>query len=167
MANPFRPLKKLVFQKGGIGRSLSREETVERLNPISKALIELTLYYDDAVQRIGAPEIAAELERHLKRARVDVGKINETIFSAGGVAYSGTDLDPEAFRAGEDEDEMLFRLLDLEQAFLEKVSAEFDLEPREHQIRTQAVLANVRANSEARLAYLREITRKRRRPASV
>lgn len=167
MANPFRPIKKLLFQKGGIGRSLSREETIERLNPLTKALIELNHYHNYVIAHVSEPSVAAELEQLQRRARADVGKFNETIFSAGGVAYNGTDLEPEDFTLSADDDEMLFQLLDHERAFKEQVAAEFDLEPLEHQFRTQAVLMNVRTNSQARLNYLKEITKKRRRTASA
>ena len=163
MANPFRPLKHLVFQKGGIGRSMSRADTVKRLNPIMRRQLELNHYHDYVIQHLGEPKLAAELARLQKTARADAGKIAETIYSCGGVAYMGVDLEPEQFRLSDDPDQMLFELMDHEEAFRDRVQEEFDLDPLEHQLRSKAILENLVANSQGRLSVLRDATRKRRR----
>ncbi|MEM1128649.1 MAG: hypothetical protein AAGI71_18545 [Bacteroidota bacterium] len=166
MPNPFRPIKHLIFQKGGIGRSLSREDTVRQLNPVMKAHIILNHYHTFAMEHQPNAAIAGELTVLQKTARADTGKLAETIYSAGGVAYSGVELEPDAFTLSTHPDAMLFELLDHEEAFQTLLQAEFELDPFEHQLRTKAVLQNLVAHSEDRLRFLKEITRPRRRPTT-
>lgn len=152
------------LNKGGAGVSISRRETVERLNPIIRHHAALNLYYDAvaeaAAEAAAEPEVAAQLAPARKTMRTDVGKLAESIYSAGGVAYTGTDLDPAAHRLDGDDDDRLFRLLELEQDFQQRVAAEFDVN---HQIRTRAILENVRRHSQERLSLLKELTKRRRR----
>ncbi len=153
-------LKDLIFQKGGIGVSMSRRETVERLNPLIKQHMALNHGHNFVVAHLGARAVADDLAALQKVARVDVGKLMETVFSCGGVAYNGVDLEPEDFHLGDDDDAMLFELLDREQAFLQALTEELT---QPHQIRTKAVLTLLQTNSQQRVTYLKEQTRRRRR----
>ncbi len=157
-------LKELIFNKGGIGKSLSRQETVERLNPLIREHIALNHQHDYVIRTIGEAEIADRLEQFQKIARVDVGKLAEVVFSAGGTAYSGVDMGPDDFNLGTDPAEMIHRLLEAEQRFLQLVTEELKLN---HQIRTKATLNLVRQHSEERLRYLQEVARRYPKPASA
>lgn len=154
-------LRQFIFRKAGFGASISREETIERLNPLIKHHMELNLAYNNAIDRISRADVAQRLSGFQRVARADVGKLAETVFSAGGPAYNGTDLEAENYGVGETDDEILFNLLDREQAFQDALVAEDEIL---HHIRTDAVLNIVRTNSKARLNYLTDITRRRRRP---
>ena len=157
-------LKELIFNKGGIGKSLSRQETVERINPLIREHIALNHQHDYVIRTIGDAEIAERLEQFQKIARVDVGKLAEVVFSAGGTAYSGVDMEPDDFNLGTDPAEMIHRLLEAEQRFLQLVNDELKLN---HQIRTKATLNLVRQHSEERLRYLQEVARRYPKPATL
>ncbi len=157
-------LKELIFNKGGIGKSLSRQETVERINPLIREHIALNHQHDYVIRTIGEAEIADRLEQFQKIARVDVGKLAEVVFSAGGTAYSGVDMEPDDFNLGTDPAEMIHRLLEAEQRFLQLVTEELKLN---HQIRTKATLNLVRQHGEERLRYLQEVARRYPKPASA
>lgn len=152
-------LKRLIFNRGGIGKSLTRTETIERLNPILEQHVRLNRYYDSVIDHCSEPDIVERLEAFQKTARTDAGKLSETILSLGGVAYNGTDLRDETFDLGEDDDEMLSKLRDLEQEFHNTVQDERDLN---HQMRTDAILQVVEENSADRLDYLKRIAKGRR-----
>ena len=154
-------LKDLIFNKGGIGVSMTREETVERLNPLIKQHMELNHGYAYVTGHLREAKIGDQLNRLQKTARVDVGKLMETVFSAGGVAYNGVELEPDAYDLGDDDDTMLFALRDQEEALRDALAEEMDLN---HHIRTLATLKLVHQHSQERLDYLKTITRKRRRP---
>ncbi|MDQ7039780.1 MAG: hypothetical protein Q9M35_02465 [Rhodothermus sp.] len=157
-------LKELIFNKGGIGKSLSRQETVERINPLIREHIALNHQHDYVIRTIDNAELADRLEQFQKIARVDVGKLAEVVFSAGGTAYSGVDMEPDDFNLGTDPAEMIHRLLQAEQHFLQLVAEELKLN---HQIRTKATLNLVRQHSEERLRYLQKVARRYPKPASA
>ncbi len=156
-------LKRLIFNRGGIGKSLSRAETVERINPILEQHVRLNRSYDAVIRDCSDVQIADQLDELQKKARMDAGKLAETIFSAGGTAYNGTDLEPEDFDLGANDDERLAELRALEQDLHETVTEERD---RNHQLRTDAILQVVEENSADRLEYLRGVTKGRRRTAA-
>lgn len=153
-------LKEAILKKGWAGQTISREETIERLNPLIKQQMALNHTYNHVIDHLSEPTITEHLAGSQKTARVDVSKLAETVFSCGGVAYNGVDMEPEDFDLGDDEDEMLFQLLDQEQAFHHALN---DEETVEHHIRTRAVLAILQTNSLQRLNYLKDHTKKRRR----
>lgn len=151
------------LNKGGAGISMPRERTIERLNPIIEEHVRLNHAHEHVLTRVGDPEVARQLAAFQKIARADVGKLNETVFSAGGVAYNGTDVEPGSVTLdGNDDEDLLSALFDREQAFQDQIAAELDLKP-EHHIRTQAVLSIIRANSQSRLDYLKGLTKRHRR----
>ncbi len=157
-------LKEALLKKGWAGHTISREETVERLNPLIRKLTELLFDYRYVVDHLSDRAIAAELDAAMKTLRADIGKLSETVLSNGGIAYTGADLDPAAFNLGSDDDEMLFNLLDAEEAFQDAIEAEKEVE---HQMRTRAILGVVAQNGRDRLVLLRTHTSRRRRPAKA
>jgi len=162
MANSADKLTKLIFNRAGFGRYMSREETVAHFNPLIKQHMKLNLAYRDVTLRISRPSVAERLRGFRKVAEMDVGKLMEQVFSCGGTAYNGTDLEPDEVHLGDTDDEMLFNLMEQEQAIHDAFKKE--AENNHHQIRADAVLNLVITNSEARLNYLQKMTRGRQRP---
>ncbi len=154
-------LKEAFLQKGWAGRTISRAETIERLNPVLEQLLGLMHAYQYVIDHIGDPALAERLEALQKTLRADAGKLSETILSCGGVSYTGVDLESDQFNLGDTDEAMLFNVLDQEQAFQAMIGEEKDVE---HQIRTRAILGVVAQNSDERLTFLKEHTRHRRRP---
>ncbi len=152
-------LKELFLNKGWAGRTLSRQETVERLNPLIRRHYELNHAYEHAIRTLDDRNAAGQLNVLQKIARADIGKLSETVLSAGGVSYNGTDLEPGDFDLGADASVVLNELKRLESEFAERLEAELE---EEHQIRTRAILRAVLGNSRARLDYVRDLARNAR-----
>lgn len=148
-------LKELLLGKGWAGRTITRAETVERLNPIVKQHIELNHHYEAAIRAIDLQPVADALSAMQRTARMDVGKISETIYSAGGAAYNGTDLEPDDFDLGDSAAEIVASLIPLERDFRTTVRTERD--EIEHQIRTRAILELLDSNSHDRLKALEKM----------
>lgn len=157
-------LKEALLKQGWAGRTISRAETAERLNPLLKQHRELNHGYTHVINHISDAALADAFRAMQKTARMDVGKLSESILSCGVAAYNGTDLEPGDFDLGADDDTMLFNLLDREQIFLDALRAEAEVE---HQMRTRAILGAVLANSTQRLDFLKQQTRKRKRPLAL
>ncbi|NBB73284.1 MAG: hypothetical protein GVY35_06320, partial [Bacteroidetes bacterium] len=104
------------------------------------------------------------LQTFQKTARPDVGKLAETVLSAGGTAYNGVELRDVTFDLGEDDTDRLFTLRDREQALHEAVTDELK---ENHQMRTRAILEVVQGNSAERLDYLKGVTKRRTRRTST
>jgi len=150
-------LKDLLLGKGWAGTTITRTETVERVNPLIRQFMIMNRHYRVAIDGFSNPSVAERLEALQKTARADVGKLSETVLSCGGVAFNGTELGPEDVDLPDGETDQLFRLQDLEDAFQDAVTEELD--DVEHQMRTRAILKVVRTNSEERLSALRGLTR--------
>jgi len=148
-------LKELLLGKGWAGRTITRAETVERLNPIVKQHIELNHNYEAAIREIDLQPVTDALSAMQRTARMDVGKISETIYSAGGSAYNGTDLEPGDFDLGDSASDMVGSLISLERDFRNTVRTERD--EIEHQIRTRAILELLESNSHDRLKALEKM----------
>ena len=154
-------IKDLLLQKGWAGKTISREETIERFNPLIRQHIILNRYYDAAIRDIDNEDVRATFANQLRTARADVGKLSETVFSCGGVAYLGNDIDPDTISAGSSRDEIYFTLFDMEQKLLDAITGE---ESVEHQMRSRAILGVVHSHSAERLNFLEDATRKLHRP---
>jgi hypothetical protein len=143
-------IKDLLLNKGWAGTTIDRAETVDRINPVIRSLTELMHYYEFAASQSAqmGKETIAQSQRTL---RMDIGKLCETVYSCGGVAYSGTDIEPGSLTL---DGSVPDRLTEHERAFCDLVDAEGAIE---HQIRTRAVLGVARANGEARLAMIRSL----------
>lgn len=150
-------LKDLIFNRGGFGASISRAETIERLNPLIEQHVKLNHQYTYVIRNHKSADIVTLLNGLQKTARADVGKLSEVVLSAGGVPYNGTDLEEHDFDLGDDQTEMLFKVQDAEEDFLNKMKDELDAVT--HQMRTIALLEVVRNNSDERLRTMRSVTR--------
>ena len=156
-------LKEAFLNKGWAGTTMSRAETTERINPLIRQHAELNHAYAFATSHVSDREAAAQLEALQKTARADVGKLRETVYSAGGVAYTGVEQEPGDYTlgsGGEDEAEMIRQLNEKEEQFQQLLTDELK---ENHQIRTRAILSVVQANSLARLESVRGLTKKHRR----
>ncbi len=144
-------IKDLILNKGWAGKTIGRDETIDRLNPIIRSLTEMMHYYEFAASESAdvGKEAIAQSQRTL---RMDIGKLCETVFSCGGIAYNGTDIEPGSLVL---EGPVPDRLMAREREFCDLVDAESEVE---HQIRTRAILANTRANGEARLGMVRSLS---------
>lgn len=141
----------IILNKGGAGVSLSRPETIKRLEPITRALSRLNLYYQAASEKLSHEDVASAVRGLLRVGRMDVGKLSESVLSAGGAPYNATDLEPPNFVLEGSDSEMLNALQEKENEFQQLVREESSVR---HQIRTQAILMNVETNSQERLNYL-------------
>lgn len=151
------PIKEALLGRGWAGKTLSRAETVEHLNPLVREHIELNHHYRAAIRSAGDDRVVGVLERLQKTARTDVGKLSETVLSSGGTPYNGTDLEPNDFDLKGNTVEMVRSLKELETAFHEALEEELDLD---HQMRTRGVLSAVRSNSADRLDALDALIRR-------
>jgi hypothetical protein len=147
-------IKDLLLNKGWAGTTLSRSETVDRINPVLLSLTTLMHGYEAAKGAL-PDDAAASVDDALKLLRGDLGKLSETVLSCGGVAYSGVDQEPPA-PAGGEASYVAGELVRREEAFRSVLEGERKVE---HQIRTRAVLENVSRNSSDRLRLLRDLAR--------
>ena len=154
-------LKELLLQKGWAGKTISRQETIDRLNPIIEQLIRLNYSYDAAERNTKNARLASGIATRQKVARADAGKLAETVFSCGGTAYNGTELEPSDFDTRESNVSMVEHLLELEQDFRKTLEAEKQVE---HHMRTRAILSVLKKNSDGRLDFLRETNKEIRKP---
>lgn len=146
------PIKEAILNRGWAGKTITRAETVERLNPLILQLLKLNHNYQYVIRSHSDTAVADALKRVQKTARTDVGKLSETVLSCGGTPENGTDLEPENFNLGDDELDMLYQLEDLETEFNETIERELD--EVEHQIRTRGLFEAVKSNSKERLNLL-------------
>jgi hypothetical protein len=151
------PIKEILLNRGWAGKTLSRSETVDRINPLIRQHIELNHHYEAAIRHCDDDRVADVLKRLQKTARTDVGKLSETVLSCGGSAYNGTDLSPEDFTLKGSLSELFEDLHDLETDFNDALADELDLE---HQMRTRGVLEAIKSNSQDRLNALAALQRR-------
>ncbi len=144
-----------LLNKGGAGISFSREETAARLNPLMRRLVELMYTYDRLPVQGLDPETLALLEEQRKKLRTDISKFGETIYSAGGHAFTGATMTSDASPAGAAPD--VKYLMDGEEDFLHAVAGEMK---QNHQVRTLATLKAVRRSSRERVDFLRSLSGK-------
>ena len=145
-----KEIKSALLKKGWAGKTISRKETAERLNPLIEAHVKLKLSYANFLPLLASDTEQQELERILKTLRLDVGKLKELVFSCGEPAFNGTSLEPGSFKLASDN--ALSELREREQIFRERLERE---RPVQHQIRSEAVIVRLRKNSDNRLAFLR------------
>ncbi|PSQ63560.1 MAG: hypothetical protein BRD27_00690 [Bacteroidetes bacterium QH_10_64_19] len=149
------PIKEAILNRGWAGKTITRSETVERLNPLILQFLKLNHSYQAVIRSHGDAAVTEALQRVQKTARVDVGKLSETVLSCGGTPKNGTDLEPGDFDLGDDEIDMLARLETLETEFNDALARELD--EVEHQMRTRGLLEAVESNSSERLALLSDL----------
>lgn len=149
------PIKEVLLGRGWAGQTLSRAETVERLNPVLLQFLKLNHNYESVIRTHSDDAVTEALQRVQKTARADVGKLNETILSCGGSPENGTDLEPEDFTLGLNDLAMLSQLEDLEAEFNEALVHE--RQEHEHQMRTRGILEALTSNSDERLTLLGDL----------
>ncbi len=149
-------IKDLFLQKGWAGRTITRAETVERLNPLVKLHHELNMSYYALQRDTANAAVRQGVEAQMKISRADLGKLKETVFSNGGIAYNGTELELENFNVGDSDAERVNALTELEGDFRKAIAAESEIE---HHMRTRAILGVVDENAERRLKFLRDAAR--------
>jgi len=149
------PIKEAILGRGWAGKTISRAETVDRINPLILQLLKLNHNYQYVIRSHSDSAVCEALKRVQKAARADVGKLTETVLSCGGSPENGTDLESEDFNLGTDELEMLSQLEDLETEFNEAVTHE--RQNVEHQMRTRGFLEAVKSNSTERLDLLGDL----------
>ncbi|GAB5519287.1 MAG: hypothetical protein RhofKO_15380 [Rhodothermales bacterium] len=155
-------VKDLFLQKGWAGTTIDRPATVDRVNPLIERHLRLNHGYEYAIRTSTDAQFAAQLGLFQRIARMDAGKMAEIVYSNGGVAFNGTQLEANQFDLGTG-DAIAYQLLDAEQAFQDALQAEFDA--GDHHMRTRGVLTAIQRNSAERLDYLKELTRGKTRPA--
>jgi hypothetical protein len=151
------PIKEFLLNRGWAGQTLSRSETVERLRPLVQQHIELNHHYNAAARHCDDARVVDVLERLLKTARTDVGKLSETVLSCGGTPPNGTELEPEDFALRGTLLDLFETLHALETEFNDALAQELDLE---HQMRTRGVLEAIKSNSQDRLNALKALHRR-------
>jgi type I site-specific restriction endonuclease len=149
------PIKEILLGRGWAGKTISRADTVEHLNPLLLQFLKLNHNYEYVIRSHSDRAVVDALKRVQKTARADVGKLNETILSCGGSPENGTDLEPENFNLGNDELEMLYQLQDLETEFNEALTRQRN--EVEHQMRTRGILEALKSNSTERLELLGDL----------
>lgn len=142
-------IKELFLQKGWAGRTIDRAATIDRINPMIRTLNELMQLYIAASEAESKPAMKQAIEDSLRTLRMDIGKMCEVVFSCGGVAYSGTDLETGQFRLGNGQSEAIAAK---EQALRSALEAEARIE---HQMRTRAILHNIDINQKTRMEAVR------------
>jgi hypothetical protein len=157
------PVLRPFLNKGGAGRYISREASVERLTPLVVQHNRLLQAYGYALARLDAADARAQLDALMPDLRTHLAKLDETVYSFGGKAPLGTDLEPGETGRGRTDAEMLFHILDLERAYHDALAGEVDAV--HHQERTRAILGHLAAGSERRLEALRGLTNRLPRPA--
>ncbi len=144
-----------ILNKGGFGKSYTREETVRRIRPLAELHHRLVYAYLYAIEHLSDREVAAELDALQPENRTDGAKLMEVIYANGGYASTGAELQLEQMDLGKDDASILRKLLELEETFYNQVKKEY--EDKNHQIRTLAILENVLRHSEERLKKLKTL----------
>jgi hypothetical protein len=149
-------MKNFLLKKGWAGRTIGRQESVDRLNAILQSHHEINAAYDTEVPGIGTEEDRNRLDALRRTSRADAGKLSETILSLGGVPASGIGL--RASTTDADASTSVRRLIDLESKFLDRIAGESKVE---HQMKSRAILGNSEANARERLEFLKSLDDKR------
>jgi|APHM01.1.fsa_nt_gi hypothetical protein len=149
------PIKEAILNRGWAGKTITRAETVERLNPLIRQFLKLNQNYQSVIRSHSDSAVSEALKRVQKTARADVGKLSETVLSCGGTPENGTNLDAEDVTLADDEFDMLHQLDDLETAFNETIERQLD--EVEHQMRTRGILEAVKSNSSERLELVSDL----------
>lgn len=160
------PILRPFLNKGGAGRSLSREDTVEALNPLVEHHGRLILIYNTAIRSLNNRDTAQKVETVMNRNRAELGKLKETVLACGGVPPTGVGLRDEEVDLGSNDGAILHNLEQHERAYREALKEALNYP--HHQIRTVAILENNVTGSTERISMLRPLvdrTPRRERPA--
>ena len=150
------PALRPILNKGGAGRYISREESVDRLQPMVVRQLDLVYLYDAVVSRLADGPAKARLTSIMPNLRTELSKLYETVYSLGGTAPTGVEREALASDAGATDVDRLGALVDAEAAFGDALREEADT--AHHQERTRAILIHNADASSSRLGVLREFT---------
>jgi len=142
-------IKELFLKQGWAGKTIGRAETIELLNPIIRTMNEMMQCMGGLSASSTKADQKTRIEESLRVLRMDIGKLCETVFSCGGVPYSGTDLKAADFASSTPAD-----LDRLEAALGDHLTAQGKIE---HQMRTRAILGVLHENQTARKNALRNL----------
>lgn len=154
-----KEVKAALLKKGWMGRTISRSETVDRINLLIRRHMALNHAYQGVADSARDADVVRALAMQQKALRLDVDKLMETVFSAGGVAYNGVDMEPGDYVPEGGTAAALRTLKDQEAAFLQAVQRESEIE---HHMRTRAVLERLLNSSQARTSLLLKLVRSHR-----
>lgn len=152
-------LKEAFLQKGWAGKTISRAETVDLLNPHIERHVRLNNDYGYVIKSHPSADVRSRLDATQKVARANIGKLSETVYSCGGVAYTGVDLEPSDVDLGSDPQAMLQALLRSEDDVIAALEAEDKIE---HQMRTRAIIGVALNAARERKSLLEELLRQGR-----
>jgi hypothetical protein len=155
------PLLRPIFNKGGAGRSMTREESVEAISPLVREHQKLLHAYDAALRTLGDRDLAATINSGMNRARAEHAKLRETIYSLGGDTSNGVDLDPN-MDLGASDAAIVHALDERERAYRDALQR--TLKMPHHQMRSIAILENNVAGSNARIETLHPFVTRMRKP---
>jgi hypothetical protein len=158
------PLLQPIFNRGGAGRSMTREESVEAISPLVREHQKLLHAYDAAIRTLGDRDLAARLNDGMNRARTELAKLRETIFSLGGDTSNGVDLDPDV-HLGTSDAAIVHALDDRERAYRDALQR--TLKMPHQQLRSTAILENNLKGSAARLDVLYPFVTRMRKPENA
>lgn len=148
------PVLRPILNKGGAGHYISREASVERLLPIVADQLGLLRDYDYVAKRMEASGARQKMEEVvLPNIRTELNKLYETVFSLGGSAPTGAELDWKASGLDGSDGEMVGELLARDKALGDTLREE--MEAVHHQERTRAIIGHNAAKSADRINMLR------------
>ncbi len=158
------PFLRPFLGRGGAGRYVSREETVERLSPFAARHHRLLRAYAHVLARLDGAEARERLDALMPYARTEAAKLTETLYSLGARRPPALGAEPEVEDTGSTDAARLRYLLDMEQAYHDDLLAEVDAV--HHQERTRSILQAVAKGSAGRMDVLRTLTSHLPRPAT-
>jgi hypothetical protein len=158
------PFLRPFLNKGGAGPSLSRADSAARLLPLVERHLDLHNAYEVAIDRMDDKALADKLRALLKRARVELAKLNETVYSLGGTPPHGVDRELKDYDLGATDAHRVHTLDTYERAYRDALTDEIQ---QNHMLRTLAIIENNRRASEERLTALRQATERLPRPADL
>lgn len=155
------PALRPILNKGGAGRYISREHTVERLQPVAQRHLDLMYEYEGILGGMASGASKERLEAMMPYLRTEVAKMSETILSLGGTPPNGVRRTPGGAvgvaddMAGRSMADRVDALRDAETDFSGAIRDEVD--SVHHQERTRAILTHNAEASDARVGLLRDI----------
>ncbi len=144
-------IKEILLNKGWAGRTISRAETVDQLNPHIQAMSNLLYAYNLMEDNDIDSFDEASMGEHIRVLRMDIGKMSETIASCGGISLRS----PERSLVGESTE--WSNIIASEKALQKMILAEQEIE---HQMRTRAILSKIAENTDLRIQQLSRLVQK-------
>ena len=149
------PALRPLLNKGGAGRYISREESVERLLPIAERQLDLLYTYSGVLDVMPDGAAKEQILAMMPYLRTEIAKMSETILSLNGTPPQGTGRQPVAADADAPLGAHLDRLTEAERDLGPALGHE--AEAVHHQERTRAILNHNAEASASRLALLRDL----------